>query len=116
MVGHVTLLMKTGSIFQALAQCEHTLTKWGLVREAVDDTAGAAKVVPLPYIFKGQFFVCLVKQNQLFLQFILVFFFFLHNSLGILMAGRFSELTFRCCTLYLVACCNAQIKRYRGSC
>lgn len=30
--------------FQALAQCEHTLTKIGLVREAVDDTAGAAKV------------------------------------------------------------------------
>ncbi|KAL5581177.1 hypothetical protein UlMin_013619 [Ulmus minor] len=30
---------------QALAQCEHTLTKWGLVREAVDDTAGAAKHV-----------------------------------------------------------------------
>lgn len=30
--------------FQALAQCENTLTKWRLVREAVDDTAGAAKV------------------------------------------------------------------------
>ncbi|KAI3450509.1 hypothetical protein Pfo_007174 [Paulownia fortunei] len=30
---------------QALAQCENTLTKLGLVREAVDDTAGAAKVV-----------------------------------------------------------------------
>lgn len=30
--------------FQALAQCENTLTKLGLVREAVDDTAGAAKV------------------------------------------------------------------------
>uniref|UniRef100_A0A2N9I018 arogenate dehydratase n=1 Tax=Fagus sylvatica TaxID=28930 RepID=A0A2N9I018_FAGSY len=30
---------------QALAQCEHTLTRWGLVREAVDDTAGAAKHV-----------------------------------------------------------------------
>lgn len=30
---------------QALAQCEHTLTKLGLVREAVDDTAGAAKHV-----------------------------------------------------------------------
>ncbi|GMY16125.1 arogenate dehydratase/prephenate dehydratase 2, chloroplastic-like [Fagus crenata] len=29
---------------QALAQCEHTLTRWGLVREA-DDTAGAAKHV-----------------------------------------------------------------------
>ncbi|PNX87879.1 arogenate dehydratase/prephenate dehydratase chloroplastic-like, partial [Trifolium pratense] len=28
---------------QALAQCENTLTGWGLVREAVDDTAGAAK-------------------------------------------------------------------------
>ncbi|KAH9661026.1 Arogenate dehydratase/prephenate dehydratase 2 [Citrus sinensis] len=28
---------------QALAQCENTLTKLGLVREAVDDTAGAAK-------------------------------------------------------------------------
>ncbi|KAK7838576.1 arogenate dehydratase/prephenate dehydratase 2 [Quercus suber] len=28
---------------QALAQCEHTLTRLGLVREAVDDTAGAAK-------------------------------------------------------------------------
>lgn len=31
-------------IHQALAQCENTLTKLGLVREAVDDTAGAAKV------------------------------------------------------------------------
>ncbi|XP_065871861.1 arogenate dehydratase 2-like [Euphorbia lathyris] len=30
---------------QALAQCEHTLTSLGLVREAVDDTAGAAKNV-----------------------------------------------------------------------
>ncbi|KAK4492008.1 hypothetical protein RD792_002796, partial [Penstemon davidsonii] len=30
---------------QALAQCENTLTKFGLVREAVDDTAGAAKPV-----------------------------------------------------------------------
>ncbi|XP_010920935.1 arogenate dehydratase/prephenate dehydratase 2, chloroplastic isoform X1 [Elaeis guineensis] len=30
---------------QALAQCEHTLTKLGVVREAVDDTAGAAKFV-----------------------------------------------------------------------
>ncbi|KVI07908.1 Prephenate dehydratase [Cynara cardunculus var. scolymus] len=29
---------------QALAQCENTLTKLGIVREAVDDTAGAAKV------------------------------------------------------------------------
>ncbi|XP_061984767.1 arogenate dehydratase 2-like isoform X3 [Populus nigra] len=32
---------------QALAQCENTLTKLGLVREAVDDTAGAAKHVAL---------------------------------------------------------------------
>ncbi|VFQ98114.1 unnamed protein product [Cuscuta campestris] len=30
---------------QALAQCENTLTELGLVREAVDDTAGAAKYV-----------------------------------------------------------------------
>ncbi|KAF8395007.1 hypothetical protein HHK36_018946 [Tetracentron sinense] len=30
---------------QALAQCENTLTKLGVVREAVDDTAGAAKFV-----------------------------------------------------------------------
>ncbi|XP_073065910.1 arogenate dehydratase 2-like [Primulina eburnea] len=30
---------------QALAQCENTLTKLGLVRVAVDDTAGAAKYV-----------------------------------------------------------------------
>ncbi|KAM1148966.1 hypothetical protein ACFX14_029497 [Malus domestica] len=30
---------------QALAQCENTLTKLGLVREAMDDTAGAAKHV-----------------------------------------------------------------------
>ncbi|GAB4859240.1 Arogenate dehydratase 2 [Ancistrocladus abbreviatus] len=30
---------------QALAQCEHTLSKLGLVREAVSDTAGAAKFV-----------------------------------------------------------------------
>ncbi|KAG6758937.1 hypothetical protein POTOM_035400 [Populus tomentosa] len=29
---------------QALAQCENTLTKLGLITEAVDDTAGAAKV------------------------------------------------------------------------
>ncbi|XP_076898340.1 arogenate dehydratase 2-like [Bidens hawaiensis] len=32
---------------QALAQCENTLTKLGIVREAVDDTAGAAKHVAL---------------------------------------------------------------------
>ncbi|CAI0387131.1 unnamed protein product [Linum tenue] len=32
---------------QALAQCEYTLTRFGLVREAVDDTAGAAKYVAL---------------------------------------------------------------------
>ncbi|XP_051113492.1 arogenate dehydratase 2-like [Andrographis paniculata] len=32
---------------QALAQCENTLTKLGLVREAVDDTAGAAKHVAM---------------------------------------------------------------------
>lgn len=30
---------------QALAQCENTLTRMGLVREAVDDTAGAAKLI-----------------------------------------------------------------------
>ncbi|KAJ7980950.1 Arogenate dehydratase [Quillaja saponaria] len=30
---------------QALAQCENTLTRLGLVREAVDDTAGAPKLV-----------------------------------------------------------------------
>ncbi|XP_078436180.1 arogenate dehydratase 2-like [Wolffia australiana] len=30
---------------QALAQCEHTLTKLGVVRESVDDTAGAAQYV-----------------------------------------------------------------------
>ncbi|KAJ0979319.1 hypothetical protein J5N97_014793 [Dioscorea zingiberensis] len=30
---------------QALAQCEHTLTKLGVVRENVDDTAGAAKFI-----------------------------------------------------------------------
>ncbi|KAL3530620.1 hypothetical protein ACH5RR_009942 [Cinchona calisaya] len=30
---------------QALAQCENTLTKLGLVKEAVDDTAGAAKFI-----------------------------------------------------------------------
>ncbi|KAL3577609.1 hypothetical protein D5086_019113 [Populus alba] len=29
---------------QALAKCENTLTKLGLITEAVDDTAGAAKV------------------------------------------------------------------------
>ncbi|GLT68720.1 hypothetical protein SLA2020_409260 [Shorea laevis] len=36
-----------GSIHQALAQCELTLTKLGLnvAREAVDDTAGAAEFV-----------------------------------------------------------------------
>nr|KAJ0223145.1 hypothetical protein LSAT_V11C200059330 [Lactuca sativa] len=32
---------------QALAQCENTLTRLGIVREAVDDTAGAAKHVAL---------------------------------------------------------------------
>jgi len=32
-------------LLQALAQCENTLTRLGIVREAVDDTAGAAKVV-----------------------------------------------------------------------
>nr|CAD1841953.1 unnamed protein product [Ananas comosus var. bracteatus] len=32
---------------QALAQCEHNLTKLGVIREAVDDTAGAAKFVAL---------------------------------------------------------------------
>nr|AAT39307.2 prephenate dehydratase family protein [Solanum demissum] len=32
-------------IYMALAQCENTLTKLGLVREAVDDTAGAAKYI-----------------------------------------------------------------------
>lgn len=30
--------------FQALAQCEYTLTKLGVIKEAVDDTAGAAQV------------------------------------------------------------------------
>ncbi|KNA13377.1 hypothetical protein SOVF_117540 [Spinacia oleracea] len=30
---------------QALSQCEHTLAKFGVTREAVDDTAGAAKFV-----------------------------------------------------------------------
>lgn len=34
-------------LVQALAQCENTLTGLGLVREAVDDTAGAAKVLYL---------------------------------------------------------------------
>ena len=34
-------------LVQALAQCENTLTGLGLVREAVDDTAGAAKVTYL---------------------------------------------------------------------
>lgn len=32
---------------QALAQCDNTLTRLGIVREAVDDTAGAAKHVAL---------------------------------------------------------------------
>lgn len=32
---------------QALAQCEITLNKWGLIKESVDDTAGAAKFVAL---------------------------------------------------------------------
>lgn len=32
---------------QALAQCEHTLSKLGVIREAVDDTAGAAQFVAL---------------------------------------------------------------------
>ncbi|CAI0388353.1 unnamed protein product [Linum tenue] len=36
-------LKKVLSHPQALAQCEYTLTRLGLVREAVDDTAGAAK-------------------------------------------------------------------------
>ncbi|CAL1357715.1 unnamed protein product [Linum trigynum] len=40
-------LKKVLSHPQALAQCEYTLTRLGLVREAVDDTAGAAKHVAL---------------------------------------------------------------------
>jgi hypothetical protein len=37
-------------VLQALAQCEQTLTKLGIEhREAVDDTAGAAKV---PCLFR----------------------------------------------------------------
>uniref|UniRef100_A0A0C9QND5 Arogenate dehydratase n=1 Tax=Wollemia nobilis TaxID=56998 RepID=A0A0C9QND5_9CONI len=32
---------------QALSQCEHTLLKLGVIREAVDDTAGAAQFVAL---------------------------------------------------------------------
>lgn len=42
---------------QALAQCENTLTRFGLVREAVDDTAGAAKV--RFYLVVVQFFYTL---------------------------------------------------------
>lgn len=40
----VFMMPYTDVLLQALAQCENTLTKMGLVREAVDDTAGAAKV------------------------------------------------------------------------
>eukprot|EP01018_Ginkgo_biloba_P024684 Gb_06229 [translate_table: standard] len=32
---------------QALSQCEHTLAKLGVIREAVDDTAGAAQYIAL---------------------------------------------------------------------
>ncbi|KAJ6890028.1 hypothetical protein NC651_023721 [Populus alba x Populus x berolinensis] len=35
---------------RALAQCENTLTKLGLITEAVDDTAGAAKILRL-YVY-----------------------------------------------------------------
>ncbi|KAL2239481.1 UNVERIFIED_CONTAM: Arogenate dehydratase/prephenate dehydratase 2, chloroplastic [Sesamum indicum] len=37
--------VKVEDLKRALAQCENTLTQLGLVREAVDDTAGAAKHV-----------------------------------------------------------------------
>uniref|UniRef100_M1CDP5 Arogenate dehydratase n=1 Tax=Solanum tuberosum TaxID=4113 RepID=M1CDP5_SOLTU len=37
--------VKIEDLKRALAQCENTLTKLGLVREAVDDTAGAAKYI-----------------------------------------------------------------------
>nr|GME19790.1 arogenate dehydratase/prephenate dehydratase 2, chloroplastic [Ipomoea batatas] len=37
--------VKVKDLGRALAQCENTLTELGLVREAVDDTAGAAKYV-----------------------------------------------------------------------
>jgi prephenate dehydratase len=43
------------TMMQALAQCEHTLSKLeGCAREAVDDTAGAAQVSicsPVYYIY-----------------------------------------------------------------
>ncbi|KAJ8637000.1 hypothetical protein MRB53_011267 [Persea americana] len=38
-------LRRVVSHYQALAQCENTLTKLGVVREAVDDTAGAAQLI-----------------------------------------------------------------------
>lgn len=38
-------LKRVLSHFQALAQCEMTLTKLGVTRESVDDTAGAAQLV-----------------------------------------------------------------------
>ncbi|KAK6933304.1 Prephenate dehydratase [Dillenia turbinata] len=42
---HIEELTRVLSHPQALAQCENTLTKLGVVREAVDDTAGAAQFV-----------------------------------------------------------------------
>ncbi|KAK6929230.1 Prephenate dehydratase [Dillenia turbinata] len=41
---HIEELTRVLSHPQALAQCENTLTKLGVVREAVDDTAGAAQL------------------------------------------------------------------------
>lgn len=53
-------------IFQALAQCENNLTGLGLVREAVDDTAGAAKVSVelLEAVFLLSFQVFLSMNDQ----------------------------------------------------
>lgn len=45
------------AMFQALAQCENTLTKLGVVREAVDDTAGAAQVSDDAVLFDTWFWL-----------------------------------------------------------
>lgn len=50
------------SCFQALSQCEATLSKLGVVRESVDDTAGAAQVSWRMTLFTFHFFFLIVSS------------------------------------------------------
>ncbi|CAH8343677.1 unnamed protein product [Eruca vesicaria subsp. sativa] len=50
---------------QALAQCENTLTRLGLVREAVADTAGAAKVSFMFFKYMILYFISFIELNGL---------------------------------------------------